>query len=467
MRARIGGGSLVVVLLATIAAAGEGPPVDERARRPPALVDVAALDPTIRLDVRYATRRNVVGRPLYASGRAFLQQPAADALVRVHRGLAADGFGIVVLDAYRPWRVTKALWDATAPDRRAYVADPARGSRHNRGAAVDVTLYERATGAAVAMPSEYDDFSERAHPTWDGGDVQARVHRERLRAAMEREGFFVHPAEWWHFDYKDWAEYPILDVPFEAVATVATPAPQLDVARARVVDLTHAFDADTLYWPGATQGFLLDRLAWGETPGGWFYAANAFCAPEHGGTHLDAPIHFAARRWTADAIPVDRLLGPGVVLDVAEKAAADRDYRLTAADVRRFESRHGTIPPGAFVLLRTGWDAYWPNRGLVFGDDTPGRTTDLHFPSYGREAAELLVHERNVAALAVDTPSIDHGPSRDFVVHRIASAANVLGLENVANLGAVPPTGAWIVALPMKIGGGSGGPVRIVALLPP
>jgi D-alanyl-D-alanine dipeptidase/kynurenine formamidase len=467
MRGSIGG-SLVVTLLAALARAGEGPPVDARAVRAPALVDVATLDPTIRLDVRYATSRNVVGRRLYPSARAFLQQPAAEALVRVHRALASDGFGLVVLDAYRPWRVTKALWEATPPERRAFVADPARGSRHNRGAAVDVTLFDRATGEPVVMPSDYDDFSERAYPTYAGGDAAARARRDRLCAAMEREGFFVHPAEWWHFDYKDWAEYPILDAPFDAVAAAPSPArAPLDVARARVVDLTHAFDAETLYWPSAAQGFSLDRLAYGRTPAGYFYAANAFCTPEHGGTHLDAPIHFAERRWTADAIPVDRLLGPGVVLDVTAAVAENRDYRLTVGDVRRFETRHGTIPAGAFVLLRTGWDVYWPNRGLVFGDDTPGRTTDLHFPSYGREAAELLVRERRVAALAVDTPSIDYGPSRDFVVHRIASAANVLGLENVAGLAEVPATGAWIVALPMKIGGGSGGPVRIVALLPP
>jgi len=465
---RIGGG-LVVALLATLARAGDGPPVDRRADRAPALIEIVTLDPTVRLDVRYATPQNVTGRRLYASARAFLQRPAAEALVRVHQALASGGLGLVVLDAYRPWRVTKALWDATPPARREFVADPARGSRHNRGAAVDVTLFDRARGEPVAMPSEYDDFSERAYPTYAGGDAAARGHRDRLRSAMEREGFFVHPSEWWHFDYKDWADYPVLDVPFDAIAAVVPPAApaHLDVSGARVVDLTHAFDAETLYWPSAPSGFALERLAYGRTPAGFFYAANAFCTPEHGGTHLDAPIHFAERRWTADAIPVDRLLGPGIVLDVAAAAAEDRDYRLTVHDVRRFEARHGAIPAGAFVLLRTGWDVYWPNRGLVFGDDTPGRTTHLHFPSYGPEAAALLVRERRVAALAVDSPSIDHGPSQDFPVHRVASEANVLGLENVAGLAQVPATGAWIVALPMKIGGGSGGPVRIVALLPP
>ena len=458
----------LVLLLAPLAQAGERPPVDPHAERTPDLVDVATLDPTIRLDVRYATRANVTGRILYSTARAFLQRPVADALVRVHRALADEGLGIVVLDAYRPWRVTKALWDATPPDRREFVADPERGSRHNRGAAVDVTLFDRGRGEQVVMPSAYDDFSERAYPTYAGGDAAARAHRDRLRAAMEREGFFVHPSEWWHFDYKDWAEYPILDVPFDAIGTAAVSAPTpLDVRRARVVDLTHAFDADTLYWPNAPSGFTLERLAHGRTPAGFFYAANAFCAPEHGGTHLDAPIHFAEDHWTADAIPVDRLIGPGVVIDVSAAAAENRDYRLGVADIRRFEARYGTIPRGAIVLLRTGWDVYWPHRGQYFGDDTPGRTTHLHFPSYGREAATLLVGERRVAALAVDTPSIDYGPSQDFPVHRIASAANVLGLENVAGLDGVPETGAWIVALPMKIAGGSGGPLRIVALLPP
>jgi D-alanyl-D-alanine dipeptidase/kynurenine formamidase len=464
----------VVVLLAVAARAAGGPPVDPAARRAPELVDVVALDPTLRLDVRYATADNVIGRRLYPTARALLQRPVAEALVRVHRALAADDLGLVVLDAYRPWRVTKTLWDATPADRREFVADPARGSRHNRGAAVDVSLFTRSTGEPVAMPSGYDEFTERAYPTYAGGDVGARAHRDRLRTAMEREGFFVYPSEWWHFDHKDWTGYPVLDVPFDAIGRAAAVASAgeaapvaTDLGRARVIDLTYAFDADTLYWPNAPHGFTLERLAYGRSPAGFFYAANAFCAPEHGGTHLDAPIHFAADHWTADAIPVDRLLGPGVVIDVVDAVKENRDYRATAADVRRFEARHGRIPAGAIVLLRTGWGALWPNRGLYFGDDVPGRTTALHFPSWGREAAELLVRERRVSALAVDTPSIDYGPSQDFLVHRIASAANVLGLENVANAEQVPEAGAWIVALPMKIAGGSGGPVRIVALVTP
>jgi D-alanyl-D-alanine dipeptidase/kynurenine formamidase len=463
-----GGTALLLILLAAIANAGDGPPIDRAATRAPALVDVVALDPTVVLDIRYATKNNVTGRVLYPSAHALLERPAAEALVRVHRELAGDGLGLVVLDAYRPWRVTKALWDATPPDRREFVADPARGSRHNRGAAVDVTLFDRATGTPLPMPSGYDDFSERAHPTYAGGDANARRNRDLLRAAMEREGFFVHPSEWWHFDYKDWAEYPVLDVPFESATVPAAPIPAgLDLGHARVIDLTYPFDRETLYWPNSPSGFELQKLAWGRTDAGFFYAANAFCAPEHGGTHLDAPSHFAKDHWTADEVPVERLVAPGVVVDVTDAVSRDRDYRATAADVRRFEARHGTIPAGAIVLLRTGWGVYWPNRGLYFGDDVPGRTTDLHFPSYGRDAAELLVRDRRVAAIGVDTPSIDYGPSEDFVVHRITSAADVVGLENVAHLDQVPETGAWIVALPMKIGGGSGGPLRAIALLPP
>jgi kynurenine formamidase len=193
---------------------------------------------------------------------------------------------------------------------------------------------------------------------------------------------------------------------------------------------------------------------------------NSFCAPEHGGTHLDAPSHFAKDGFTADQIPLSKLVAPGVVLDVSRPAAADPDYRLTSSDVRAWETSHGEIPAGAIVLLRTGWSARWPDRKRYLGDDTPGETSHLHFPSYGKEAAVLLVAERRVAALGVDTASIDYGPSTDFIVHQIANGANVPGLENVANLEDVPATGSWIVALPMKISGGSGGPLRIIALVP-
>ena len=245
-----------------------------------------------------------------------------------------------------------------------------------------------------------------------------------------------------------------------------TRRPPIDLQGVRVVDLTYAFDEKTLYWPTSPTTFKLDRLAYGKTEGGYFYASNSFCAPEHGGTHLDAPIHFAEGKRTVDQIPAEQLIGAAVVIDVAAKAAADADYRLTLEDVRAWETAHGAIPPGAIVLLRTGWGARWPDRKRYFGDDKPGDASNLHFPSYGAEAARFLVEQRKVGALGVDTASIDHGPSKDFIVHQIATGANVPGLENVAHLEEVPPTGAWVIALPMKIAGGSGGPVRIVALVP-
>ena len=167
-----------------------------------------------------------------------------------------------------------------------------------------------------------------------------------------------------------------------------------------------------------------------------------------------------------DRIPLEQLMAPAVVIDVIAKADRDADYRLTADDVREFESRHGRIPVGAIVLLRTGWSRRWPNRKAYLGDDTPGDASRLHFPSFGVEAARMLIQERRVAALGVDVASIDYGPSTDFAVHQLAAAANVPGLENLTNLQELPTVGATIIALPMKIEGGSGGPVRVVALVP-
>lgn len=243
--------------------------------------------------------------------------------------------------------------------------------------------------------------------------------------------------------------------------------PALDLSAATLVDLTHPLDSATLFWPTSPTGFRLERLAFGMTPGGWFYAANALSLPEHGGTHLDAPIHFSERGWTTDAIPLRQLVAPAVVLDVSEAAGRDPDYRLTRADVDRFEQTHGRIPAGAIVLLHTGWDRRWPDRKAYFGDDTPGDASRLHFPSYGQEAAELLVRERKVAVLGVDVASIDYGQSKDFIVHRVAAEANVPGLENLTRLDTLPATGAWVIALPMSIRGGSGGPLRAIAVIPP
>jgi len=249
----------------------------------------------------------------------------------------------------------------------------------------------------------------------------------------------------------------------EPVSAVRAP---IDLHGARLVDLTHPFDEKTIYWPNAPSNFQLNRLSFGKTEAGFFYAANSFCTPEHGGTHIDAPIHFSANGRTVDQVPVEQLIAPAVVIDVRGKTAADADYRLTAADIQAWEQKNGQVPPGAIVLLRTGWGQRWPDRKRYMGDDKPGDVTNLHFPSYGVEAARFLVEQRRVGALAVDTASIDYGPSKDFMVHQIVNGANVPGLENVANLEEVPETGAWVIALPMKIAGGSGGPVRIVAVVP-
>jgi kynurenine formamidase len=249
-----------------------------------------------------------------------------------------------------------------------------------------------------------------------------------------------------------------------AVRAASPGAP--DLATAKVVDLTHTFDKTTLYWPTSASAFELKPLADGQTPGGWFYRSNAFCTPEHGGTHLDAPSHFAKEGRSSDQIPVRQLIAPAAVLDVRAASSKDPDYRLTLEDVKAWEKKHGAIPAGAIVLLRTGWSTRWPDRRMYLGDDTPGDASKLHFPSYGKEAAEFLVRDRKVSAIGVDTASIDYGASKDFVVHVVANGANVSGLENLDRLEELPEWGAWVVALPMKIGGGSGGPLRIVALLP-
>jgi kynurenine formamidase len=239
-----------------------------------------------------------------------------------------------------------------------------------------------------------------------------------------------------------------------------------DLSTARLVDLTHTYDASTVYWPTATARFELDTLSWGPSAGGYFYSAFALSTPEHGGTHLDAPIHFSDGGQRADQVPLDRLIAPAVVIDIRDRAAADPDYLLTPEDVRAWETAHGQIPEGSVVLLYTGWSSRWPDAASYLGDDTPGDASNLHFPSFGEASARLLVEERAIAALGADVASIDYGQSTDFLVHRLAMARNVPGFENLMNLDRMPATGAWIIALPMKIGGGSGGPLRAVAAIP-
>ena len=195
------------------------PPVEQGEFRSADLVELTALDPTIKLDIRYATSRNFLGTPLYSEARAFLQRPAAEALVGVARTLAKDGYGLLVHDAYRPWYVTKIFWDATPPDKHAFVADPAKGSRHNRGCAVDLTLYTLRDGRPVQMPSLYDEMSPRAFPDYAGGTPEQRRLRDYLRAQMEAQGFSVYEYEWWHFDYKDWKAYAIQNATFGQLDT--------------------------------------------------------------------------------------------------------------------------------------------------------------------------------------------------------------------------------------------------------
>lgn len=200
------------------AQSSSGPPKGGGPYRPSALVELAKLDPTIKLDIRYATSNNFVGKPVYPEARAFLQKPAADALLLAHRRLKEKGFGIVVFDAYRPWSITKVFWDITPADKKMFVADPAVGSKHNRGCAVDIGLYDLKTGRIVEMPGEYDEMSERSFVTYGGGTADQRARRDLLRKVMEQDGyFFVYPEEWWHFDFKDSREYAVQDIPFSAI----------------------------------------------------------------------------------------------------------------------------------------------------------------------------------------------------------------------------------------------------------
>lgn len=196
----------------------ERPPFERGPFRESDLVDVATLDKRIKLDIRYATDRNFLGTPVYSSARAFLQRPAAEALRRAHRELLKQGYGVVVFDAYRPWYVTKIFWDATPPDKHEFVADPSQGSRHNRGCAVDLSLYDLKTGREVEMPSGYDEMSERAYPAYKGGTPEQTAHRELLRQKMEEQGFAVFQSEWWHFDFRDWRDYGIQNIPFERIS---------------------------------------------------------------------------------------------------------------------------------------------------------------------------------------------------------------------------------------------------------
>lgn len=233
------------------------------------------------------------------------------------------------------------------------------------------------------------------------------------------------------------------------------------------VDLSHAYESVTPYWP-TSDGFKLDTVFEGMTEGGYYYSAFSFQSAEHGGTHIDAPIHFSAGKRTVDQIPLDQLIGPSVVIDVRDSTTGYIDYQVTQADFERWESQHGRLPDDIIVLLHTGFSKFWPDKKKYMGTDSIGQRAIplLHFPGLHPDAATWLVSERKIKAIGLDTPSIDFGRSSDFRSHRILFAENIPAFENLANLDQIPSRGAFVVALPMKIKGGSGGPLRITAFVP-
>lgn len=234
----------------------------------------------------------------------------------------------------------------------------------------------------------------------------------------------------------------------------------------RVVDLTHAFDAGSVYWPTA-QPFKLETDFEGMTDKGYYYSAYRYSAAEHGGTHLDSPVHFAKGRYTVDQIPLQQLMGAAIVVDVTSHAAANPDYQVTVTDLQNWERRNGRIRAGTIVLLRTGFGKFYPDRKKYLGTEERGAeaVAKLHFPGLDPAAARWLTQNRSIKAIGLDTPSIDYGQSTLFESHRILFEKNIPAFENVANLDQLPAKGFSVIALPMKIKGGSGGPLRIVALL--
>lgn len=247
-----------------------------------------------------------------------------------------------------------------------------------------------------------------------------------------------------------------------AVPALAQRAPVLPAGR--VIDLSYAFDAQSVYWPTA-EPFKLDTDFEGVTDKGYFYSAYRYSAAEHGGTHLDAPVHFAKGRHTVDEIPLDQLMGNGIVIDVTSKCVANSDYQVSVDDFENWERRNGRIRPGTIVLLRTGFGKRYPDRKSYLGTDERGAdaVAKLHFPGLDPAAARWLTQNRSIKAIGLDTASIDYGQSTLFESHRILFEKNIPAFENVANLDQLPVKGFSVIALPMKIKGGSGGPLRIVA----
>lgn len=233
----------------------------------------------------------------------------------------------------------------------------------------------------------------------------------------------------------------------------------------KVIDLTYTYDSTTIYWP-TEDGFQLNVEAEGFTEKGYYYMANSFYSAEHGGTHLDAPVHFAEGQQSVDAIPLENLIGRGVVIDVSDSASNNADYQVSVDDFEAWETAHGQIPEGSIILLHTGYGKYWPDRVNYMGTDERGAdaVAKLHFPGLHPEAANFLIENRNIKAIGIDTPSIDFGQSTHFETHQALFKAGIPAFENVANLDQLDRQGFMVIALPMKIGGGSGAPLRIIAI---
>ena len=248
-----------------------------------------------------------------------------------------------------------------------------------------------------------------------------------------------------------------------SVLACAAQADALD--EKKLVDLTYPFSSDTHHWPTA-KPFQFEKVAEGRTPGGFWYSSYNYGGSEHVGTHLDAPFHFAEGKWTTEQVPLSRLIGPALVIDMRRQAEMNSDYALQVSDVHAWERSHARIPRDSIILIRSGWGKHWGDRKRYFGTDEAGNVKDLHFPGLSKEAAEFLVKQRGVKAVGIDTPSIDPGPSKDFLAHQVLGAGNVPIFENVAALERMPARGATVYAIPMKIKGGSGAPLRIFAFLP-
>jgi kynurenine formamidase len=247
----------------------------------------------------------------------------------------------------------------------------------------------------------------------------------------------------------------------------ASPAPVTSFPSGELVDLSHAYDAEAIFWPTA-EPFRLDKVADGVTPAGFYYASNNFFTSEHGGTHMDAPVHFAQGKQAADEVPLDRLVGSALVIDVTDASNRTADYLITVEDLQRWEQLNGTIPGDAIVLLRTGFSRHWPDAAKYLGTAERGEAAaaKLHFPGLHPDAARWIVANRPIKAIGIDTASIDYGQSTLFESHRLLYEKNIPAFENLTSLERLPAKGAFVVALPMKIKGGSGAPLRAIAIVP-